>query len=465
MPAAGTRLGPYEIVAQIGAGAMGEVYRARDTRIRRDVAIKILPEHFLSDPVRRARFAQEARAAGALNHPNVVAVYDVGENYIVTELIEGVSLRAFVRRGPVSLTKVLEIAAQIAAGLAAAHAARIVHRDLKPENVMLTRDGRVKILDFGLAKESLAAGPDDATLTLHSMLTDRGMVVGTVSYMSPEQIQARTVDHRCDIFSFGIILYELICGQRPFRGTSSVEIMNAILNEDVPAFPPNTPLQVERIVRRCLEKYPDRRFQSSSDLEFAVISLAQTRQLTTRKTQGHNSIVVRSAWLAAISAAVGLAFIAGLKSLRPEYVETPTVRYLTYSGHDSSPSVSPDGHTVAFVSSRDGKQRIWLKQLNAGSEVALTEGPDTGPRYSPDGSMLLFLRAEPTGLALYRTPAVAPEPRRLLHNVSSADWSADGRRIVYIRWETDSSTTHSVIGIVDANGNDHGAIAGHKTTD
>jgi serine/threonine protein kinase len=235
----GTRLGPYEIVAPLGAGGMGEVYKARDTRLSREVAVKILPEAFARDPDGLRRFEQESRAVAALSHPNVLAVFDVGAEdgvpYLVSELLEGESLREVLKRGPISPRKAVECARQIADGLAAAHEKRIVHRDLKPENLFLTAGGRVKILDFGLAKmpaqESAGRMADGATATL-AAVTNPGVVMGTTGYMAPEQVRGEAVDHRADLFSFGAVMYEMLTGQRAFHGETSIETLNAIVKEE-----------------------------------------------------------------------------------------------------------------------------------------------------------------------------------------------------------------------------------------
>jgi serine/threonine protein kinase/Tfp pilus assembly protein PilF len=262
----GDARGPYEILAQIGAGGMGEVYRARDTRLNRDVALKVLPDDLARDPGRRQRFAQEARAVAALNHPNIVAVYDVGENYFVSELIDGESLRAM---GSMPARRAIGIAVQIADGLAAAHAQGITHRDLKPENIMVTRDGRAKILDFGLAKVAQTAPGAEAVTQ-----TQEGVVLGTVGYMSPEQVRGQAADARSDIFSFGLVLYEMLAGKRAFTGASSMDVLSAILKEEPADFPGSTPPALKLIVEHCLEKLPDRRFQSARDLSFALQSLS-----------------------------------------------------------------------------------------------------------------------------------------------------------------------------------------------
>jgi len=265
--APGTRLGPYEILAPIGAGGMGEVYRAKDPRLGRDVAIKVLPSSFSADPDRLRRFEQEARSAGLLNHPNITAVLDIGEHegapYVVQELLEGETLRQALAGGRLSPRRAIEYAIQIAHGLAAAHEKGILHRDLKPENVFITRDGRVKILDFGLAKLTHAEESSQATnLPTATVGTEPGIVLGTLGYMSPEQVRGKPADARSDIFSFGAILYEMLSGQRAFKGDSAADTMSAILKEDPPDLSvtnQNVSPGLERIVRHCLEKNPEQR--------------------------------------------------------------------------------------------------------------------------------------------------------------------------------------------------------------
>src|SRR5579864_464386 len=279
MASAGTSLGPYEILGTIGAGGMGEVYRARDPRLGREVAIKVLPSQFSADSERLRRFEQEARAAAALNHPNILAIYDLGQSngspYIVSELLEGESLRERLRSGPLPLRKAVDYATQIALGLAAAHDKGIVHRDLKPENLFITKDGRAKILDFGLAK--LTEHISDAETVVHSDGTTPGMVLGTVGYMSPEQVRGIATDHRADIFTFGAILYEMLSAKRAFRGETTADTMSAILKDDPPELTETNrqvPPALERIVRHCLEKNPDERFQSARDIAFNLEALS-----------------------------------------------------------------------------------------------------------------------------------------------------------------------------------------------
>ena len=313
----GKLLGNYEIVDKLGEGGMGEVWRARDNRLNRTVAIKILPSEVAADPARRARFEQEAHSLAALNHPNIVTIYDVGQDdgraYIVSELVDGESLRAVLDRGPLPARKAIDIAGQVADGMAAAHALGIVHRDLKPENVMVTRSGQVKLLDFGLAKQSPAAtGENTATMAL----SQPGTVLGTAGYMSPEQVRADKVDARSDIFSFGSMLYEMLTGRRAFAAASGVETMHAILKADPPEFEGELgklPPALATIVRRCLEKQPEQRFQSAADLAFALRSISGTSITGAQAAVVAAAPATRQRWVwpvVAVSGAVAL-FAAG----------------------------------------------------------------------------------------------------------------------------------------------------------
>ncbi len=362
----GLHLGSFEMIERIGRGGMGEVWRARDTRLSRDVAIKLLPGAFARDPDRIARFEHEARAASALNHPNVVSVFDIGhENgvyWIVSELVDGESLQRLMSKGRLTVTRAIEIAGQIANGLAAAHAAGIVHRDLKPGNIMLRRDGGVKIVDFGLAKR-VRPGPESATLT------ESGVILGTAGYMSPEQVRGEPADARSDIFSFGVILYEMLSGKAAFGGASSIELMNGILKDEPPELPSSTPAGLSRIVRRCLEKQPDRRFQCAADLGFALVSSPETPAPPPKRSR------LRLAWLA-ITAALVLAVTAGLtwwlamRSQRPLWMADATLRQLTHdAGLTADPAISPDGKLVAYASDRADPDNldIWVQQVDGGS--------------------------------------------------------------------------------------------------
>src|SRR5271168_2365145 len=318
--AAGTILGQCEIRSALGAGGMGEVYRAHDTRLDREVAIKVLPESLTSDPNRLRRFEQEARAAAALNHPNILAVHQMGTHegapYLVSELLEGETLREPIKRGRLSVRRAIDYGVQIARGLAAAHEKGIVHRDLKPENLFVTKDGRVKILDFGLAKLTQPQpGSENSAVTLTEG-TEPGVVMGTVGYMSPEQVRGQTVDHRADIFSFGAILYEMLTGKRAFQRSTSAETMTAILNEDPPAISQiaqTTPPGLQRIVHRCLEKNPEQRFQSASDLGFALEALSESGvssavAIGTPRLRQRSKLLAWSVGIVAILATVTVAY-------------------------------------------------------------------------------------------------------------------------------------------------------------
>jgi serine/threonine protein kinase len=305
----GTKLGPYELSDAIGAGGMGEVYRARDPRLNRDVAVKILPASFSSDRERLHRFEQEARAAASLNHPNILAVYDIGTQdgspYIVSELLEGESLRERLRSGPLSLRKASDYALQIARGLAAAHDKGIVHRDLKPDNIFITRDGRVKLLDFGLAKLTQAAPTlgDSETRTIQSEV---GTVLGTMGYMSPEQVRGKAADERSDLFAFGAVLYEMISGKRAFHGETAADTISAILHTEPPELTEtnrNVPPALDRIVRHCLEKNPEERFHSAHDVAFDLETLTSISSSTVA-TRAVAKITHRRTMVAVIALAV-----------------------------------------------------------------------------------------------------------------------------------------------------------------
>src|SRR5271155_258650 len=285
----GTKLGPYEIVSLLGSGGMGEVYRARDSRLRRDVAIKVLPQALSLDADRMRRFEQEALATAALNHPNILAVFDIGTSegspYVVSELLEGETLRERLRSGSIPVRKALDYALQIAHGLAAAHEKGIIHRDLKPENLFITKDGRVKILDFGLAKLTQAESGDHTSMPTMTHATEAGVVMGTAGYMSPEQVRGTAVDARSDIFSFGAILYEMLSGKRAFHGETAADTMSTILKEEPPELNEtnrNVSPALERIVQHCMEKNPEQRFHSASDIAFDLEHLSGISSTTAR---------------------------------------------------------------------------------------------------------------------------------------------------------------------------------------
>ncbi len=444
--AAGTKLGPYEIVGLLGSGGMGEVYRAKDPRLSREVAVKVLPTYFCRDPDRMRRFEREARTAGALNHPNIVAVYDVGTHdgapYLVTELLEGATLRERLSGGVVSPRKAVEYAAQIAHGLAAAHEKGIVHRDLKPENIFICRDGRVKILDFGLAKLT-APEAGDATVTGLETLdqTGEGVVLGTAGYMSPEQVRGEKADERSDIFSFGSVLYEALSGQRAFGGNSTADRASAILKDDpadLRAIRPNISGGLERIVRHCLEKNPEGRFQSARDLAFHLeTALSDSESSAAIPIQRRR--VVPIGWLLA-----GLAIVAALgatwwnRGHSQAHQPVSFLRLTDFAGLQQSPAFSPDGRSLAFVSDSTGSSQIWIRLVAGGPPLQITHDPGEHlePRWSQDSASLIYYTPPPEGNAqgvLWEVPALGGAPRRLVSSMSGADVSHDGKRLTFFR--------------------------------
>jgi len=448
--APGTKLGPYEIVASLGAGGMGEVYRARDPRLGRDVAIKVLPTYFLRNPDRLRRFEQEARAAGALNHPNIVAVYDVGTHegspYLVTELLEGATLRDRLSGGALPSRKGVECAVQIAHGLSAAHDKGIVHRDLKPENIFICRDGRTKILDFGLAKLT-APESGDATATGLELLdeTGKGVVLGTAGYMSPEQVRGEKADARSDIFSFGVVLYEVLSGQRAFAGQSAADRASAILKEDPPdlrATARNIPAAVDRVVRHCLEKNPEERFQSAHDLAFHLETASPDSEPSAALlVPAHRQRRLRLlAWAIAplvIVAAAGLGWWYRGR-LQPDRTDVRFLRLTDFAGLEDSPAFSPDGKSVAFVSDSTGSRQIWIRLLAGGPPLQITHdvGEHLEPRWAQDSASLIYYTHPPEGDAqgaLWEISALGGAPRRLISSMSGADVSHDGKRLTFFR--------------------------------
>src|ERR1700751_5540652 len=354
---AGTKLDSYEVLSLLGAGGMGEVYRARDPVLKRQVAIKVLPSFVSQDSQRLHRFEQEAQAAAALNHPNILAVYHFGvfqgATYLVSELLEGDTLRQLLQHGPMPLRKVVDYGIQIAHGLAAAHEKGIVHRNLKPENLFVTKDGRIKILDFGLAKLiQHQLQPDGNAPTMTQTMTpktDPGMVMGTAGYMSPEQVRGTMVDHRTDIFALGAILYEMLTGRRAFQRSTSAETMTAILNEDPPSISQivqTTAPGLQRVVHRCLEKNHEQRFHSASDLAFALEALSES---------GSGPVVMatqrsRSRWLWVSGPGVVFAFAALLVAWWRIPAAVPVVESVTQLTDDGEPkgNIVSDGSRIYF---------------------------------------------------------------------------------------------------------------------
>ncbi|MGB8063813.1 MAG: protein kinase [Candidatus Sulfotelmatobacter sp.] len=445
----GTKLGQYEILSPLGAGSMGEVYRARDTRLDREVAIKVLPELVSLDPERLLRFEQEAKAAAALNHPNILAVHQMGNYqgmpYLVSELLEGKTLTEHIRRGPLPLRKAISYGVQIARGLAAAHEKGIVHRDLKPDNLFVTKDDRVKILDFGLAK---VIQPKQGAAHLSATITLPGVALGTIGYMSPEQVRGLHTDHRADIFAFGAILYEMVMGKRSFERGTSADTISAILNDEPPSIAqlsPDTPVAVERVVRRCLEKDPSQRFHSASDLAFALEALSDP---TISPASGAYPIVSneprspRFKILAALFVAAVVIAAAAYFLLQPP----PPPRVSNYV------QLTHDGQQKSIIGTDGARIYLSLGEVRAGSfafhGVAEMSAAGSEPKkisimpsvnmvpvdLSPDGARVLAIDGEgaPPKGPLWSLEILGGSPRRLGDIIAeTASWSPDSKRLAY----------------------------------
>ena len=452
MLTSGSKLGPYDIQASIGAGGMGEVYRARDARLNRDVAIKVLPSSFSADPDRLQRFAQEARAAAALSHPNILAIYDIGESqgapYVVSELLEGETLRDRLRNGALSTRKATDYAQQIGRGLAAAHEKGIVHRDLKPENLFITNDGRVKILDFGLAKltrPELADSAGDAPT--QQVGTDAGTVMGTAGYMSPEQVRGKPADARSDIFAFGAILYEMLAGKRAFHGDSAADTMSAILKEDPPELTEtnrNVPPALERIVRHCLEKNPSERFQSARDVAFNLEALTDISNSSRGAVRAIPESTTRR-WMLPVLGALLLvaswALVYGL-ARRGTVVTSPSFHQLTFRrGTIWAARFAPDGQTIIFGAAWDGQpQDIFTTRYDSADSRSVGLPAAQVLSISSTGEMAIALHPSATAFietgTLARVPLAGGAPREILEDVQWADWTPDGQALAIVRRTT-----------------------------
>jgi eukaryotic-like serine/threonine-protein kinase len=443
----GHRIGRFEIVGALGAGGMGEVYRARDPQLQREVAIKVLPAEFSEDAAYRRRFEQEARAAGSLNHPNILAVYDVGiegaSSYIVTELLEGETLSARLAGRAVSPARAADYALQIARGLAAAHDRGVVHRDIKPGNLFVTSDGRIKILDFGLAK---FVGGDRSNIT-ETITVDgvhRAPVIGSVAYMSPEQIHGARVDHRTDIFSLGVVFYEMLAGFPPFRRATAGDTINAILHDDAPSLSDDRAmLALERIVKHCLEKAPDERFQNVRDLIFDLETRPQEAGIVEpagRQRRRRLGILLGSGLVALSAAAIGALVATQLAtppSAAPHRVRTMT----NFVGLEEFSSISPDGKMVAFTAAQGGRRQVFIRHLNGGPPHPVTsESADhQSPRWSPDGSSLIYFSPAASGQiqgTIYKIPALGGPNQRVMASIGGGDVSRNGR-LACFRLEND----------------------------
>jgi serine/threonine protein kinase len=438
----GTTLGPYQILSLLGKGGMGEVYRARDTRLGRDVAVKVIAADQMCGDTRR--FEQEARAAGALNHPNVCAVFDIGTHegspFVVMELLEGASLRARLNQGPIPARKAIEWAAQAAHGLAAAHEKGIVHRDLKPENLFLTKDGRVKVLDFGLAKltrPDLLAPAGEETLTI--VATRTGAMMGTAGYMAPEQVRGEPVDHRADLFALGAVVYELLTGRRSFAGETLYETSDRIVHADPPPLSASgreMPAGIEAIVRRCLEKIPEERFQSAKDLAFdlGAISVSGSQTLSRVAVGRVSRRVGRWLFVGGLLAAVLLTIGFGIGQRQSSHPQ-PTFRKVSFGrGNVTSARFSSDGNSVIYNASWDGRESGLFSTHVDAPEVVPLEPRNGRVASIRGGEATIIMPAEggATGGTLATIPIGGGTPRPIRQNVSYADLGPDGKNFAVV---------------------------------
>jgi hypothetical protein len=443
----GTRLGPYEVISPLGAGGMGVVYRARDPRLKREVAIKVLPPAFALDTDRLRRFEREALATAALNHPNILAVFDIGTHggapYVVSELLEGETMRGCLGGGTITVRKTLDYALQITHGLAAAHEKGIVHRDLKPENLFVTKDGRVKILDFGLAKLTQAEPGVHASIPTASQATEAGAVLGTVGYMSPEQVRGIALDARSDIFSFGAILYEMLSGKRAFRGDTAADTMSAILRENPPELSEtnrNVPPALDRIVQHCLEKNPQARFHSASDIGFDLEQVSGASGTTAKVTdvagRSRGRMLAGLAGLA-LALMLGLAWWLGRGSVRAPLAEYQVITFR--AGYMGNARFTPDGSIIYSASWDGGDNQLYMSRTdNPGArELGLKDAELLS--ISRSGELAVRLNTvRYGGYARSGTLALVPltggAPRELLENVQDADWAANGESMAVVHY-------------------------------
>jgi eukaryotic-like serine/threonine-protein kinase len=446
----GDRLGSYAVLSPLGAGGMGEVYRARDSKLGRDVALKVLPEAFARDAERMARFQREAKVLASLNHPNIASIYgleDSGATHaLVMELVEGPTLADRIKQGPIPIDEALRIAKQICEALEYAHERGIVHRDLKPANVKVTNDDAVKVLDFGLAKaiESDAASVDISTSpTMSRMATLAGVLLGTAAYMSPEQAKAKPADRRADIWAFGCVLYEMLTGQMAFNGETVTETLASVIRSepDWLELPPATPVRVRVLLQRCLQKDPKQRLQAIGD---ARIVLEEVLSGTPDPSLGGSVQFSVPLWrralpwvVAGLLAAALIAVVAVWKIAAHATVPEAAMHFSAvtdFPGVQAQPSLSPDGRSVAFVSNRDGHYNIYVALVNGGSLVQITNDTNlkSRPAWSPDGTTIAYARVNDSGIwNVWDVPALGGTPRRLILNAADPAWSPDSRSLAY----------------------------------
>jgi len=477
----GVRLGSYEILGGIGAGGMGEVYRARDTKLGRDVAIKVLPEAFARDAERMARFQREAKVLASLNHPNIAAIYGLedsgGTHALVMELVEGPTLADRIQQGPIPLDEALRIAKQICEALEYAHERGIVHRDLKPANVKVTADDAVKVLDFGLAKalERDASSADISTSpTISRMATMQGVLLGTAAYMSPEQAKAKPVDRRADIWAFGCVLYEMLTGKMAFSGETVTDTLAAVIKEepDWSRLPKDTPLRVRVLLQRCLQKEPMQRLRDIGD---ARISLAEVLSgapepfsLGVAAPTSATLPFWRRAlpWAVAGVLTVALIAVAFIWRLGAPAAQSPMhfSAVTDFPGVQAQPSFSPDGRSVAFVSNHGGQYDIYVALISGGSLVQITKEPNlkSHPAWSPDGTTIAYARLNDSGIwDIWEIPALGGTPRKVIPNATDPAWSPDSRLLAYRNM---ANATISVAGASGENAHTAADISGGGLT-
>jgi len=443
----GSRLGRYEILAPLGAGGMGEVYRARDERLGRDVAIKVLREEGSADPDLQRRFAVEARSASALNHPNILTVHDVGMEqnipYIVSELVDGEPLGSLIARGKIPLRKVLDIAVQVADGLAAAHQAGIVHRDLKPANIMLTKAGAAKILDFGLAK----AVPKEVsgTSTRHTA-TMPGIIVGTATYMSPEQVRGELLDSRSDQFSFGLVLYEMLTGKSPFARSSDLSTMAAIAEEPAPPIRelnPAVPSPLRWCVERCIGKDRDQRYASTADLKRELETIrdhldettAAQPELAAQPAQRRRRVIPVLLGLAGFAAGCLLTPLLLIPESAVDVGRYRISPIAVSAAYEGSPAWSPDGRSIAYAAYVDGISQVFVRSLSAPSAAQITKSATfcDSPFWSPDNNRVYYLSSDKGSNSLWEVGATGGSPELVQQNASAAAIAPDGKTLAFLR--------------------------------
>ena len=461
----GQRLGPYEITAKLGEGGMGEVYRATDTRLDRQVAIKVLPAEFTADKERLARFEREAKLLAQVHHPNIASIFGLDESAgtraLVMELVEGPTLAERLESGAFSITESLSAALQIAQALEEAHEKGIVHRDLKPQNIKASIEGKIKVLDFGLAKamDPAAGGAASAadlarspTLMQSPTLTaahgtQLGVILGTAAYMAPEQARGGTVDKRADIWAFGVVLYEMLSGRRLFDGETVSDVLAAVLRAEVDfaALPPEATAELRNLLRRCLERNPKNRLHDIADARIVIEQILSGRSEAAAPLAEPPAPMtpMLPLWRRVLpwigGAVAGAAIAAALLPRGAPPVSGPSaaaakIRTLVSAGVSLDPAVSPDGRTLAFESTRDGESRIWIKDLTSGSESVLVRRASAFPDVSPDGTSVLFMAESERGLdELYRVSLATREERLVARQVGLASWAPDGRSVLLLR--------------------------------